>query len=347
MKRYSAPITEDSFNSASKFILKKLRLNIGKNRAYNVVLPLSTVIFVLFSALFTFGGIHSFSTEDDAIIFEKLKPVTDIWLFFKDLLFQEGLAWYFNVLIFVAFLFLLPAAVSLVISLVFTVTAKMPEIPITLITAKEKAASLHGVITKKRKVISIDEEVLGIICTVIYIASMVAFTVYSIILTFESSDLSDLPAIIIGALFVFAILSFVYYYLYLAFYHVNTFACRAKSLYSYVKDVYEFWCSVDPEEAKRNEERKRQEEAKKRAASTTSSYAGMAYYEEAKKQAMRNLENYTGNVSYHEFDMPYTHLEAKEALRSYLNSNASSELKEEAIKKFNNYFLDNYTDYDI
>ena len=63
---------------------------------------------------------------------------------------------------------------------------------------------------------------LGVICTVIYIASMVAFTVYSIILTFDFSDLSDLPALIIGALFVFAILSFVYYYLYLALFCIFT-----------------------------------------------------------------------------------------------------------------------------
>ena len=45
-------------------------------------------------------------------------------------------------------------------------------------------------------------------------------------------------------------------------------------------------------------------------------------------------------------DLP-VFLEKAIVLKNYLNSNATSELKEEAIKKYNNYFLDNYTDYDI
>lgn len=345
MKRYSAPITEENFSKASKFILDLFRKIKGKNRAYNIVVPLSTVIFIFLSSIFTYGAIYSFSTADDAVIFESLKPVTDIWLFFSDLLIQEGLAWYYNILIFVAVLFLVPSAISLIISVIFVLSTKKQSLPDTCVTEKDKASALHGILSEKSKKIFIDEEVFGWICTAVYLVLMVAFTVFSIILTIDKSQLSELFGLIIGALFVFAVLAFIYYYAYLAFYYMNTFACNANSIFSYQNDVYDYWCSVDSEEAKRNEERKRQEEAKKRAASTgTSSYAGMAYYEGAKKKAMRNLENYTGNISYHEFDMPYTHLEAKEALRSYLNSNASSELKEEAIKKFNNYFLDNYTE---
>ena len=99
MKRYSAPITEENFSKASKFILDLFRKIKGKNRAYNIVVPLSTVIFIFLSSIFTYGAIYSFSTADDAVIFESLKPVTDIWLFFSDLLIQEGLAWYYNNLI--------------------------------------------------------------------------------------------------------------------------------------------------------------------------------------------------------------------------------------------------------
>ncbi len=345
MKKYSSPITEENFEDASRIILKKCRKYIGRSRAYNIVVPLSTVLFMFLSLIFTYGAIYSIRDAEDQVVFDTLKPITGIWQFFADTLIQEGAAWYINIAVFAAALLLIPMIISLIVSIIFTITAKEPTMSVEATSAKGKARALYETVSGVKKGIDVDEGLLSLWCGGVYIAIVLAFTIYSVVLTFDFSQPEELISLIIGAGVVFTVAYFAYSYLFMLSYFMNTCACTPESIYKYKSDAYDYLCSVDPEEAKLNEEKKKEEEAKKQAASsnyTTSSYAGMAYYEEKKAEAMRNIDKYVYGYSYPDYKMTGIHLDDKEALRQYLNSNAPDSVKAEAIKKYNDYHLDNF-----
>ncbi len=344
MKGYVAPITEENFQDASDYVLNLYRKNLGKSRAFNVVVPISTVLFMFMSLIFTYGAIYCISTADDAAVFEKFKPITAIWQFFADILMQEGVAWYINIIIFVVALLLIPMIISAVLSVILRTTAKMPEISLDAVSTKEKARALYETVSRKNKTLISDEELLSMFCAGVYIALMLAFTIYSIILTSDSLQAEDLIGLVIGMLVVFAIAFFVYEYLFMLAFFINTCLCTPKSFITYENDVYEFLCSIDPEEAKRNEEKKKQEEEKRKAArhDSLSLYADTAYYREKKAEAMRNIQKYAYGNSYSDYNLTGIHLDDKEALRQYLQSNAPDDVKAEAIKKYNDYHLDYY-----
>ena len=343
MKRYTSPITEENFESASKFILKICRKSIGKRRAYKVVVTVSTVLFMFLSLIFSYGAIYSISSADDEVIFNSLKPVTAIWQFFADILVQEGAKWYINVPIFLAALLLVPMAISIILSVILRLTSKKLTIPEKATTVKEKAEALHEIVSRSYHS-EIDYGITALICAGVYIAVMVAFTVYSMILTADLFQLEDIISIIIGAAVVFTVLYFVHAYLFMLYYFMNICACAPKSVHGYKTDVYEFWCSVDPEEAKRRDEKKKEEEARKAAIASDrmSLYKDTAYYKERKAETMRNIDKYVYGYSYSDYKMTGIHLDDKEALRQYLQSNAPDDVKQAAIKKFNDYHLDNF-----
>lgn len=345
MKRYSAPITEENFDFSSDHILKKCRKSIGRRRAYKVVVPVSTALFMFLSLIFSYGAIFSISTAEDAIVFEKLKPITAIWQFFADLLVQEGAKWYINVPIFVAALLLVPMAISIILSVIFKLTSKKPDLPAEAISAKEKAKALHEIIESSHHSSEIDYGVVALVNAGVYIALMVAFTVFSMILTFDFSQLDDLISLIFGAVVVFSVLYFVHAYLYMMYYFMNVCTCGLKSIFKYKTDVYDFWCSIDPEEAENREKKKKEEEAKKAAAERDrlSLYKDTAYYRERVAEAKRNIDKYAYGYSYPDYVMRGTHFEDKEALTQFLQSNAPYDVKQAAIRKFNDHYLDNFT----
>ena len=293
MKRYTSPITEENFESASKFILKICRKSIGKRRAYKVVVTVSTVLFMFLSLIFSYGAIYSISSADDEVVFNSLKPVTAIWQFFADILVQEGAKWYINVPIFLVALLLVPMAISIILSVILRLTSKKLTIPEKATTVKEKAEALHEIVSRSYHS-EIDYGITALICAGVYIAVMVAFTVYSMILTADLFQLEDIISIIIGAAVVFTVLYFVHAYLFMLYYFMNICACAPKSVHGYKTDVYEFWCSVDPEEAKRRDEKKKEEEARKAAIASDrmSLYKDTAYYKERKAETMRNIDKY-------------------------------------------------------
>lgn len=343
MKRYKSPITEENFEVASKFILKKCRKSRGRRRAYNVVVPVSTILFMFLSLIFSYGAIFSIRTAEDAVVFEKLKPITAIWQFFSDILVQEGAQWYINVPIFLAALLLVPMAISIVLSVILRLTSKNLTIPEKATTVKEKAEALHEIVSRSYHS-EMDYGIMALICAGVYIAVMVAFTVYSMIMTADLLQLEDLISIIIGAIVVFTVLYFVHAYLFMLYYFMNICACAPKSVHEYKTDVYDFWCAVDPEEAKRRDEKKKAEEARKAAIASDrlSLYKDTAYYKERKAEAMRNIDKYVYGYSYPDYKMTGIHLDDKEALRQYLQSNAPDDVKQAAIKKYNDYHLDNF-----
>ena len=345
MNRYSAPITEENFDFSSDFILKKCRKSRGRKRAYKVVVPVSTVLFLFLSLIFSYGAIFSISTADDAIVFEKLKPISAIWQFFADLLVQEGAKWYINVPIFVAALFWVPMAISIILSVILKLTSKKLDLPVEAISAKEKAKALHEIIESSHHSVEIDYGVVAFVIAGVYIALMVAFAVFSMILTFDFSQLDDLIGLIIGAAVVFSILYFVYAYLYVMYYSMNVCTCRPKSIFEYKTDVYDFWCSIDPEEAENSEKKKKEEAAKKAAAERDrlSLYKDTAYYREKVVEAKRNIDKYAYGYSYPDYVMRGTYFEDREALTQFLQSNAPDDVKQAAIKKFNDHYLDNFT----
>ncbi len=344
MKGYQAPITEENLQVVSDSILKLCRKNAGKDRAFNVVLPLSTVLFGFLALIFTYGAIYSISTADDAVVFEKFKPITAIWQFFTNLLLQEGAPWYINIPIFLIALLLIPMAISAIVSILLRLTTKMPEISPEVLSLKEKARFLYEAIPTTHKVINFDYGVFSLWCAGVYTALMLAFTIYSMVLTFDYSDLSNLISIVIGMLVAFTAAFFAFAYLFMLSYFLNTCLCTSKSLYKHKTDVYEFLCTLDPEEAKRREEKKKQDEAKKRAAEQAALdiYKDTAYYKERKAETMRNIDKYVYGYSYSDYKLTGIHLDDKEALRQYLNSNAPDDVKQEAIKKYNDYHLDNF-----
>lgn len=345
MKRYSAPITKENFDFSSDFILKKCRKSRGRKRAYKVVVPVSTVLFMFLSSVFSYGAIFSISTGDDAIVFEKLKPITAMWQFFADLLVQEGAKWYINVPIFVAALLLVPMAISIILSVIFKLTSKKLELPAEAISTKEKAKALHEIIESSHHSVEIDYSVVALVNAGVYIALMVAFTVFSMVFTFDFSQLEDLVGLIIGAVVVFSILYFVHAYLYMMYYFMNVCTCGPKSIFKYKTDVYDFWCSIDPEEAENREKKKREEAAKKAAAERDrlSIYKDTAYYRERVAEARRNIDKYVYDYSYPDYVMQGTYFEDKEALTQFLQSNAPYDVKQAAIRKFNDHYLDNFT----
>lgn len=345
MKRYAAPITKENFDFSSDFILEKCRKSRGRKRAYKVVVPVSTVLFMFLSLIFSYGAIFSISTAEDSIVFEKLKPLTAIWQFFVDLLVQEGAKWYINVLIFVAVLLLVPMALSIILSVIFKLTSKKLDLPAEAISVKEKAKALHEIIESSHHSTEIDYDVVALVNAGVYIALMVAFTVFSMILTFDISQLDDLAGLVIGAVVAFSVLFFVHEYLYMVYYFMNVCTCAPKSIFKYKTDVYDFWCSIDPEEAKNREKKEKEEAAKKAAAERDrmSLYKDTAYYREKFAEAKSNMAKYAGDNCYHNYVMQGTYFEDKEALTLFLQSNAPYDVKQEAIRNFNNHYLDNFT----
>ena len=344
MKKYSAPITEENFPSASAYLLKLCRKNIGRNRAYNIVIPLCTVLFLFLALIFSYGGIYSIGDAEDAIIFDKLKPITEIWQFFAKMLMQEGVAWYVNLAIFVVALFLIPMAVSLVLSVIFSLTAKPLTISAQATSFKEKARNLYETVSSASGAMDVDSGILGLWCAGVYTALLLAFTVYYMVVLWDSLLIMSFVSLAIGILVVFTILYFVYAYAFMLSFYLCTLACTPKKIANYANDAYEFLCLEDPEEAKLNEEKKAKEAARKGVppSFSTDLFKDTEYYKERKAQAARNIDKYVYGYSYPDYVLTGVRLKDREALRQYLNSNAPDSVKAAAVKRYNDYHLDNF-----
>lgn len=344
MRRYSSPITEENFEEASSFILKKCRSSAARARASMIVVPLGTVLYVVLSLIFTYGGIYSLRTAKEAVIFEKFEFLTKIWEIFAKPLLQEGAAWYINVPIFLAALLLIPMMISMVISLAFLCASKRRSHSLDAGSLKEKARDLYNIIDNVPYHREPDSGIMGLCLAGGYIAILLAFAVCSIVLTFEMVE-TELFPIIIGVGIALLILYFVFAYLFMLSLYLNTLLCSRVSLHKYKTDAYEFLCTQDPEEAKRNEEKQRAEAAKKSSHSDISVdlYKDTAYYQERKAEAMRNINQYVYGNYYSDYTMTGIHLDDKAALRQFVNGPAPESAKAAAIKQFNDHYLDNFT----
>ncbi len=341
MKKYSAPITEENFDSAAAIILKHSRICAAGNRASNIVVPVGTALYVFLSLIFTYGIFYSLSSAEDAIVFEKLGFITAIWEFFAKLLMVEGAAWYINAAIFVLALLLIPMIISMIISLIFLFTSKEITIAPEAVTAKDKGKSLYETISNLPENLDADYGIMGLVCAGVYIALVIAFMIYGFVLTFSEEMLYNLFYIVIGVIFAAIIVYFAYTYLFMLSGYMNACLCSKRFNYKFKTDVYNFWCENDPEESERNQKEK---EAKSNTTSGTSMglFTDTAYYKERKEETMRNIDKYVYGYSYPDYTLTGVRLDDRAALVQYLNSNAPDSVKAAAIKKYNDYHLDNF-----
>ena len=341
MKRYKSPITEGNFDSASKFLLKFSGKCLSIRRAYQVVVPVGTILFIALSLLFSYGAIFSLGMEDDMIIFANLQPVTDVWEYFRDMLMQEGAAWYINLAIFAGVLFGLPMAVCLVLSILLRLTKRTPKLPAEAVSFKDKAKELHKIVSSYKNPEK-EEGVWPLVSAGVYILFLLAFAVYSYILTMDVYTAEGVVALIFGAGVCLTIVYFAFAFLFSMFHYLSILACYPESIEQEQQELYDFWCSVDPEEAANREKKKKEEQAKKAAAerSRLDLYKDTAYYRERKAEALSQLNP----GAYSTYEIGGTHYDAKERLQQFLTSGASQEAKQDAIKRFNEHYLDNFTE---
>ena len=289
MAKFPSPITADNFDQAAKFVSNSLAGAKRKNLIFKIAHPLSGLIFTLFSVLLVYGAIFTNTTEDEMIVFEKLGFVTDIWNKLSGAIVSADMAWYIYWGILIAAWFLVPLAVTAVISIVVSLCVKGGD-AICGETEAERAKQLNSMAVELS---GMDNRYAGDgwktafkWIFVLLICGLLAFAFFALKMI-EGSML-------IGFAVCAVILFFVYGLILRWFYALNRLFYNIHPPYGLKDATDAYWLSVDPDEKTRREQEKQRRE--KEAAEAAERAARQRDIAIAKRVEALEYEQY-GNYS--------------------------------------------------
>lgn len=289
MAKFPNTITAENFDQTAKLVSSELAKAKRKKTIFKIAHPLAGLLFTLLSFLLAFGAIFTYTTEDEMIVFEKLGAVTDIWNKLAGAITSPDMAWYIYWGILIAAWFLVPIALTAVISIVVSLCVKGGA-TVSGETDAEKAKNLNSMAVELSGMSNRyagDGWVTAFKWLfVLLICGLLAFAFIALKMI-EGSML-------IGFAVCAAILFFVYGLILRAFYGLNRLFYAINPPYGLKDATDAYWLSVDPEEKTRREQEK--ERLAKEAAEARERAARRRDIAEAKRIEALEYEQY-GNYS--------------------------------------------------
>ena len=289
MAKFPSPITAENFDLEAKFVTNSLAKAKRKKIIFKIAHPLGGLLFTLFSVLLIFGAIFTYTTEDEMIVFEKLGAVTDIWNKLAGAITSPDMVWYVYWGILIAAWFLVPLAITAVISILVSLFVKGSD-TISGETDAEKAKNLNSMAVELSRM---DNRSAGDgwktafkWLFVILICALLAFAFFALKMLDGS--------MLIGFAVCAVVLFFVYGLVLRWFYGLNRLFYTIDSPYGLKEATDAYWLSVDPDEKSRREAEKERRE--KEAADAAERAARLRDIAEAKRVEALEYEQY-GNYS--------------------------------------------------
>lgn len=254
MKSFPQKITSDNFNEAANLILSATA-SIEKNeKTKKIVRPVGSILFVFFSLIFIYGAIYQNISAEEAIVFEKLMPITNIWAFFAGVLTRPDMAWFIFAGVLVVAAFAIPLLVSALIKLLVSLTHKSNINPFSEGDTAKNAKKLHLLATDLYKKSSdYKTRSSNTLYIVIFELLIIAFFVYAFIIL-------GITVPFWGFAIAIVILYLLYGLIFKAFSALNKLFYKKEHIPNITAVTEAYWLSVDTEEANR-----RKAEAKRMA----------------------------------------------------------------------------------
>ena len=261
MKNFPKIITQDNFNEAAELVLRAEN-SIKKNElTKKIVKPVSSILFVFFSFLFTYGALYINHSPEEAIVFARLTPITKAWSFFSGLLTTPDMAWYVLAGVLIVAAFVLPLVFSALIKLIVSLALKPNAYEFSDGGTAQNAKKLHSLAEKIYKNSSNYED--GSAKTpykIIFVVLIAALLIYAFI------ALKMLMAwAITGFIICMVILYFVYGLIFSGFYALNSLFYKKAYIPNVTGITEKYWLSVDTAEANRRAEQAKKNKAKQEA----------------------------------------------------------------------------------
>ena len=265
MSKLLNKITTDSFDEAVAFIATTWASVKRKELIYKIIRPIGCALFTFLSFILVFGVTYKYSSPEDMPVFTKMVSLTKFWEWFSNLLTKPDMAWYVYWLVLIASVFIIPLAVSAIITIVVSVCHKPAFIPTFEGTTAEKAKRLHKFTAEiSDKSFNYYYEGTGIKKTFrwIFVLAIAAFLGYAFVILNMQQTMLNVQSLI-GFAIVLVILYYVYGWILSGFYALNKLFYK-KPLTAYLVEMTEnYWLSVDTEESNRRLQEKKKSEVKK------------------------------------------------------------------------------------
>lgn len=289
MAKFPKSITAENFDKTAKLVSSELAKAKRKNVIFKIAHPIGGLLFTILSFFLVYGAIFTFTSEEEKIVFENLGAVTDIWTKFSGAITSPDMVWYIYWGILVAAWFLLPVAVTAVISILVSIFAKSND-SVSGDTDAEKAKSLNAL---AEKLGAMDNRNAGNGWKTCYQWVFVILICALLVFAFLTLKMA-IGEMVIGFAICAVILFFVYGWILGAFYGLNRLFYTVKPYYGLRDATDAYWLSVDPDEKTRREEEK--ERLAKEAAEARERAARRRDIAEAKRIEALEYEQY-GNYS--------------------------------------------------
>lgn len=256
MSKKFYPITQANFDEASKHIQGILAHNSKKNLMAKIIIPVSSVLFVFLSLLMTYGLLYQLSSPEEMFIFNAFPKITALWNKISGLFIKPENAWYISVLLGLVILYVIPFALSLIISIICSIAfASKKEEPLSG-TKAQQAKELHQIATKAygyHRATDFDSvPTIGSTCYVVAIAALLIYAFWK--LGFFTSLTGRIFSMAFGMLACLLVLFFIYKLLVRISVAINSLFIKTTACYDATTATDTYWLSVDPEEKKRREE---------------------------------------------------------------------------------------------
>ncbi len=124
MDRFSYSLTPNTVDKAAKTMIDELISRRKKEAIKRIVKPVGNGLFVLLNFLYIYGAIYENTSHEDLHMYKLLTPLTKIWSVFAFVMHKWELEWYVFAGILAVAAFVIPLAVSAVITLIYSLIYK-------------------------------------------------------------------------------------------------------------------------------------------------------------------------------------------------------------------------------
>ncbi|MGN0447097.1 MAG: hypothetical protein ACI4GC_00975 [Acutalibacteraceae bacterium] len=285
MKNFPKKITSENFNNAEKMISSATASVEKKGKTKKISRPISNLLFVFFSLIFIYGVAYKATPAEEAIVFEKLTPITKIWIFFDNILIKPDMNWYVLGGVLVAVTFVVPLLVTAIIKVLVSVTHISKKHQFSENDTIKNAKKLHSLATNlKEKSYRYSNKASNIPYVLIFTLLVIAFFVHAYL-----ALKIDTSSILLGFIVAAVVLFLVYSLIFKIFSAINGLFYKIKRV-DVTSITYSYWLSVDPEEAERREAEARRNAENRRYEST--------YKTAGSNKAIDEIDSFTWTGTY-------------------------------------------------
>lgn len=267
MKPYSRPITRDNEDEAFAYVQAKTRINSRSLAVRRVILPVGCVLFVCLSVLMTLGTFYAFADEEDMVVFGALPFIAAFWELVGEWMAVLPSEWYVQIPARVLMVFLVPVAVSAVLSLMIAIVYRGKRVAPPEGTTRERAKQLYELaceVPQSFESYDVGHSLAAFRCSIAYVGILTAFLLYGLF-SIPDGFGSGLIGMLIGMAVCVVIAFFLYQFLCRFFILINSiFYAGGTVSFNLRYDTETYWVSVDEEEAARREAEEEQKQQRRR-----------------------------------------------------------------------------------